>query len=85
MFVLGMVLVTVGLLVAVLAWACCAAIKAGDEAVEELNESIRQLHQVMASVSQTSGRSARLLHSRAKPFRDILQDVPGVGGTPQRR
>jgi outer membrane lipoprotein-sorting protein len=82
MFVLAM-MVTVGFLVAVLAWACCAASKAGDEAYEELNESIRRLHQVVASVTQTSGRSARMLHRRAQPFREILRDVPDIGETPR--
>ena len=78
------IVIAVGWLVGMLVMACVAQAKENREAREELNERIRQLRQVASSVTQTSGRSARLLHRRAQPFRRILQDVPEVGGQPQR-
>ena len=75
MFWLGVALFVVAWVVVLLVWACCAVAKEGDEAFEELNESIRKLHQVAQSVARTSGRSAELVRRRAEPIRNMLQEM----------
>jgi hypothetical protein len=85
MFWLGVVLFGAAWISALLVWACCAAAKEGDEAFEELNESIRRLHQVAQSVARTSGRSAQLVRRRAEPIRDMLQDIGDDVTQPQGR
>ena len=55
MFWLSVLGFVVAWAIVMLIWACCAAAKEGDEAFEELNESIRKLHQVALSVARTSG------------------------------
>jgi outer membrane lipoprotein-sorting protein len=77
------IVMAVGWLVGMLVVACVAQAKENREASDELNEHIHQLQQVASSVTQTSEWSARLLRSRAQPFRRILQGVPEVGGQPQ--
>jgi hypothetical protein len=83
MFLLGVVGLAVAWVVILLVWACWAVSKEGDEAFEELNESIRKLQQVASSVARTSGRSAELVRLRAEPIRNILQEM-GEGITERR-
>jgi hypothetical protein len=65
MFWLGVVLFIIAWAVALLVWASCALAREGDEALEELEESLRRLQQAAASVARTSGRSAELMRQRA--------------------
>jgi hypothetical protein len=85
MFWLGVVAFVVVWAIALLVWACCALAKEGDEAFEELNESIRKLHQVAHSVVRTSGRSAELVRRRAEPMRQMLQEMGDDISQPRRR
>jgi hypothetical protein len=78
------ILAVVSLLLVHLVLACLAAARDGDEAHEELNERIRQLHRV-ASVRRTGAAGVQQVYRRAQPFRRILEDVPGVGGQPPGR
>ena len=85
MFWLSVLGFVVAWAVAMLVWACCAAAKEGDEAFEELNESIRKLHQVAQSLAQTSGRSAELVRRRTQPIRTLLEGMGDDVTQPQRR
>ena len=59
MFWLSVLGFVVAWAVAMLVWACCAAAKEGDEAFEELNESIRKLHQVAQKCCNSSAYSVK--------------------------
>jgi hypothetical protein len=85
MFWLGVLAFVAAGAIALLAWACCAMAKEGDDAFEELNESIRKLHQVAQSVARTSGRSAELVRRRAQPIRHLLEGMGDDVTQPQRR
>jgi uncharacterized protein YoxC len=85
MFWLGVAAFVVAWAIALLVWACCAVSKEGDEALEELDESIRRLQQVAASVARTSGRSAELVRRRAQPIRHLLANITDDVAQPQRR
>jgi hypothetical protein len=85
MFWLGVVLFVIAWAVTLLVWASCALAKEGDEALEELDESLRRLQQVATSVVRTSGRSAELIHRRAQPIRHLLDNIGDDVAQPQRR
>ncbi len=65
MFWLGVLAFVFAWAIALLVWACCAVSKEGDEALEELDESLRRLQEVATSVARTTGRSAELMRQRA--------------------
>lgn len=85
MFWPGVVLFVVAWAVVLLIWASCAVAREGDEALAELDESLRRLQQVAASVAHTSGRSAELVRQRAQPIRHLLERVGDDITQPQRR
>ena len=85
MFWFGVAPFVVAWVAALLVWACCAVAKEGDDAFEELNESIRKLHQVAQSVARTSGRSAELVGRRSEPIRHLLAGMEDDVAQPQRR
>ena len=85
MFWLGVLAFVVAWAIALLCWACCVLAKEGEEAAEELNEGIRQLHQIATSVARTGGRSAALVHRRAQPIHQLLEDMGDDVTQPQRR
>jgi type II secretory pathway component PulJ len=74
MFLMGVVGFAVVWLVVLLAWACCVKAKEADEAMEELNERIRQLDQLASSV-RTQGRRAAFARNRTAPLRDLLAEI----------
>jgi outer membrane lipoprotein-sorting protein len=85
MFWTGVVLFVVAWAVVLLVWASCAVAREGDEALEELDESLRKLQQVAASVTRTSDRSAELVRRRAQPIRYLLEGLEDDVIQPQRR
>jgi hypothetical protein len=85
MFWVGVVLFVVAWALALLVWASFALAREGDEALEELDESLRRLQQVAASVSRTSGRSAALVRRHAQPIRHLLENISDGVPQPQRR
>jgi methyl-accepting chemotaxis protein len=85
MFWLAVLTLVAAWAIALLFWACCLMAKEGEEAFEELNESIRKLHQVAQSVARTSGRSAELVRRRAQPIRHLLEELEDDVTQPQRR
>jgi len=85
MFWFGVLALVVAWAIALLFWACCMMAKEGEDAFEELNESIRTLHQVAQSVARTSGRSAELVHRRAQPMRRLLEAAGDETTQPPRR
>ena len=85
MFWPGVVLFVVAWAIALLVWASWALAREGDEALEELDESLRRLQQVAASVARTSGRSAELVRRRAQPIRNMLREMGDDIAQPQRR
>jgi|GraSoiStandDraft_8_1057269.scaffolds.fasta_scaffold412487_2 hypothetical protein len=85
MFWLGVLAFVVAWAIALLVWACCAVSKEGDEALEELDESLRRLQQVAASVTRTGGRRAELVRRRAQPMRHLLEGIGDDVSQPQHR
>jgi hypothetical protein len=85
MFWLGVIAFVVAWAIALLFWACSAVAREGDEALEELEESLRRLQQVAQSVARTSGRSAQLVRRRAQPIRHLLEAMGDDVTQPQRR
>ena len=85
MFWFVVVLFVVAWAVALLACASYALAKEGDEALEELDESLRRLQQVAASVTRTSGRSAEFVRRRAQPMRQLLEGISDDVAQPQHR
>jgi len=85
MFWLGVLASVVSWAIALLVWACCVMAKEGEEAFEELNERIRQLHQVATNVTRTGGSSATLVRRRAQPIRQLLEDMGDDVTQPQRQ
>ena len=85
MFWLGVMFFVIAWAVALLVWASCALAKEGDEALEELDESLRRLQQVAASVARTGGRSAELVRRRARPMRHLLKGMDEDVTQPQHR
>jgi len=85
MFWLGVLAFVFAWAIALLVWACCAVSKEGDEALEELDESLRRLQEVATSVARTTGRSAELMRQRAQPIRHLLAGMTDEVTRPQRR
>ena len=85
MFWLGVLAFVVAWAIALLVWACWAVSKEGDEALEELDESLRRLQQVAASVTRTGGRRAELVRRRAQPMRHLLEGIGDDVSQPQHR
>ena len=85
MFMFGVVAFAAAWAAILLVWACCAAAKEGDEAFEELNESIRKLQVVAQSITRTSGRRAELVRRRSDAIRNMLQEMgDGITQPPRR-
>ena len=82
-------MVATGLAVAwfiiLLVWACCVKAKEADEAMEELNERIRQLDQVASSATWAPSRRAAMVRRRTVPLRDLLAEVGEPITQPQAR
>ena len=85
MLMAATLIAAVGWLVMMLVLGCLAKAKEVGEAREELNDRMRMLCDVAASVGRTSDKGARLVRHRSQPFRQILHNVPGVRGQPQHR
>ena len=85
MFWMGVLAFMAAWTVALLVWVCLAKAKEGDEALEELNERIRQLQQIATSLARTGGRSAALIRRRAQPIRHFLERIGDDFTQPQRR
>jgi len=84
MFWVGVILFVVAWAVALLFLACCAVAKEGDEALEELDESIRRLQHTAASVARTGSRSAELVRLRAQPIGCLLAEIGDDAAQPQQ-
>ena len=75
MFLMAAIGLAVAWFVVLLAWACCVKAKEADEAMEELNERIRQLDQIASSTSWAAGNRAALVRRRTVPLRELLAEA----------
>jgi hypothetical protein len=75
MFLMAAIGFAVAWFVILLIWACCVKAKEADEAMEELNERIRQLDQVASSMAWTPGSRAALVRRRSVPLRELLAEA----------